>query len=87
MEVKKNNRLGENLDDYICGLIDGTLSPEKEKKLVTYLGDNPEALRYFRDVVHGKQALELLNHWKAPEDTEGRLALKIALEKSAVSLS
>lgn len=83
MEVKKNNRVGENLDDYICGLIDGTLAPEEEKKLVSYLGEHREAMQYFKDVVHGKQALDYLNPKKAPEDTEGRLALNIALEKSA----
>lgn len=81
MEVGKSERVRKNLDRYICGFIDGTLNKEEEKALVAYLGEDREALRYFRKVVFGKQVLDRLKPQKAPDGLEGRFALKLALEK------
>lgn len=81
MEAGKSDRVRENIDSYICGFIDGTLTREEEKSLVAYLGEDREALIYFRKVVFGKQALDLLKPQKAPAGLEGRLALKLTLEK------
>lgn len=81
MEAIKKQGIPGDLDEYICGYIDQTLSPDERRTLSAYLKRNPEACAYFEKAVKGSKLAASLPERKASYNLESRLALSLSRER------
>lgn len=70
-----------DLDEYICGYIDQTLSPDELRTLFAYLDRNQEARAYFENVVKGSRLAASLPERKATHALGYRIALSLSQER------
>ncbi|MDZ7773840.1 MAG: hypothetical protein U5K31_14035 [Balneolaceae bacterium] len=81
MELVQQQGIPGDLDEYICGFIDRTLSQDQLMILSGYLDKNPEAGAYFEKAVKASRLLRGLPDRDASPVLEHRLALSLSEEK------